>query len=178
MLLPAIIFALALWTLDNQIHSSGNEVCSGKHYPCSPESPGNHDLSNFFKLFRLNRIRLPLQPAISTRHCLINRLQGLSFISTSISYTAGFNFLTGGSLRYRLLFRVWAEPCSDLGNYNFLHLHFLGRVLLYCRLAFHILSSETVGICICDSDSPEFCRSPVTAASCCLFLSLIPKMGL
>ena len=100
-LLPAIIFALALWTLDNQIHPLEMRYVleSITHVPLS------HLGITIFLTF-LSYSALTGYDYLAARH--INQalpykqVARTSFISTSISYTAGFNFLTGGSLRYRL----------------------------------------------------------------------------
>lgn len=100
-LLPAIIFALALWTLDKQM--------SYLHLSYVLKSISSVPLSHLgiaVFLTSLSYASLTGYDYLAARH--INQtlpykeVARTSFISTSISYTAGFNFLTGGSLRYRL----------------------------------------------------------------------------
>jgi phosphatidylglycerol lysyltransferase len=100
-LLPAIIFALALWTLDNQIHNLELRYV----LKSITRVPLSHLGITIFLTF-LSYSALTGYDYLAARH--INQslpykqVARTSFISTSISYTAGFNFLTGGSLRYRL----------------------------------------------------------------------------
>lgn len=100
-LLPAIIFALALWTLDKQMHhlrlSYVLESIAGIPLSHIGIAIGLTFLSyavltgyDYLAARHINQV-LPYKQAART-----------SFISKSISHTAGFNFLTGSSLRYRL----------------------------------------------------------------------------
>lgn len=100
-LLPAIVFTLALWTLDKQIHhlSLVYVLKSIARIPLS-----HIGISVFLTI--LSYSALTGYDYLAARH--INQplpykqVAKTSFISTSISYSVGFNFLTGGSLRYRL----------------------------------------------------------------------------
>lgn len=100
-LLPAIIFALALWTLDKQMEQLGLSYILKSIASVPLSQIGIAILLTF-----LSYAALTGYDYLASRH--INRtlpykqVARTSFISTSISYTAGFNFLTGGSLRYRL----------------------------------------------------------------------------
>ncbi len=100
-LLPAIIFALALWTLDKQIHHLGMS-----YVVKSITSISLSHIGITIILTSLSYAALTGYDYLAARH--INQtlpykqVARTSFISTSISYTAGYNFLTGGSLRYRL----------------------------------------------------------------------------
>lgn len=100
-LLPAIIFALALWTLDRQM----NYLRLSYVLKTISSVPLNH-IGIAILLTFLSYAFLTGYDYLAARH--INQalpytqVARTSFISTSISYSAGFNFLTGGSLRYRL----------------------------------------------------------------------------
>ncbi|MDQ1275346.1 MAG: phosphatidylglycerol lysyltransferase, partial [Euryarchaeota archaeon] len=99
--LPAIIFALALWTLDKQM----NHLEPGYILKGITSIPLSHIGITIF-LTSLSYAALTGYDYLAARH--INQtlpykqVARTSFISTSISYTAGYNFLTGGSLRFRL----------------------------------------------------------------------------
>ena len=103
-LLPVIIFSLALWTLDKQIH----HLHSIYIIRSIASVPLSHIELAFFLTF-LSYLALTGYDYLAVRH--INnsmpykRTAWISFISTSISYSIGFNFLTGSSLRYRLYSR-------------------------------------------------------------------------
>jgi phosphatidylglycerol lysyltransferase len=103
-LLPVAIFSLALWTLDKQIHHLHSSYVI-KHITSIPFSHigialiltlvSYTVLTGYdFLAARNSKLTLPYK-----------RIAGISFISTSISYSVGFNFLTGSSLRYRLYSR-------------------------------------------------------------------------
>lgn len=100
-LLPAIIFTLALWTLDRQIH----DLNLGYILKSINSIPLSH-IGITILLTSLSYVALTGYDYLAARH--INQtipykqVARTSFISTSISYTAGFNFLAGGNLRYRL----------------------------------------------------------------------------
>lgn len=100
-LLPAIIFSVALWTLDKQMEQLGLSYILKSIASVPLSQIGIAILLTF-----LSYAALTGYDYLASRH--INRtlpykqVARTSFISTSISYTAGFNFLTGGSLRYRL----------------------------------------------------------------------------
>lgn len=100
-LLPVIIFALALWTLDQQIHHLGLSYV----LKSIASVPLSH-LVIAVILTSFSYTALTGYDYLAAHH--INKtlpykqIARTSFISTSISYTAGFNFLTGGALRYRL----------------------------------------------------------------------------
>ncbi|KKH41125.1 hypothetical protein DU50_17250, partial [Methanosarcina mazei] len=100
-LLPAIIFSVALWTLDKQMEQLGLSYILKSIASVPLSQIGIAILLTF-----LSYAALTGYDYLASRH--INRtlpykqVARISFISTSISYTAGFNFLTGGSLRYRL----------------------------------------------------------------------------
>lgn len=103
-LLPVIIFSLALWTLDKQIH----HLHSRDIIKNIASVPLSHIELAFFLTF-LSYLALTGYDYLAVRN--INnsipykRTAMISFISTSISYNIGFNFLTGSSLRYRLYSR-------------------------------------------------------------------------
>ncbi|AKB74978.1 hypothetical protein MSLAZ_1717 [Methanosarcina lacustris Z-7289] len=100
-LLPGIIFGLALLTLDKQI----DHLRSSYILKSIASVPLSHiGIAVFFTI--LSYAILTGYDYLATRH--INhplpykQVAQASFISTSISYSVGFNFLTGSSLRYRL----------------------------------------------------------------------------
>ncbi len=103
-LLPVIIFSLAVWTLDNQIHHlhSSDIVENINSVPLS-------HIGIAFFLTVLSYIALTGYDYLAVRginnSMPYKRTAWISFISTSISYSVGFNFLTGSSLRYRLYSR-------------------------------------------------------------------------
>ncbi len=100
-LLPVTIFSLALWTLDRQIH----HLHSMYIIKNISNTPLSHIELAFFLTF-LSYFALTGYDYLAVRH--INhplpykQTAKASFISTSISYSIGFNILTGSSLRYRL----------------------------------------------------------------------------
>ena len=103
-LLPVIIFSLALWTLDKQIH----HLHSSYIIKNIASVPLSHIGIAVFLTF-LSYLALTGYDYLAARH-INNSLPykqtaRISFISTSISYSVGFNFLTGSSLRYRLYSR-------------------------------------------------------------------------
>ncbi|WP_440948146.1 bifunctional lysylphosphatidylglycerol flippase/synthetase MprF [Methanosarcina sp. T3] len=100
-LLPGIIFALALWTLDQQL----NHLRSSYILKSIASVPLSHiGIAVFFTI--LSYTVLTGYDYLATRHInhplSYKQAASSSFISTSISYSTGFNFLTGSSLRYRL----------------------------------------------------------------------------
>ncbi len=103
-LIPVIIFSLALWTLDKQLHNlrSSYVIQNIASVPLS-----HIGIAVFFTI--LSYIALTGYDYLAARH--INnplpykQIARISFISTSISYSVGFNFLAGSSLRYRLYSR-------------------------------------------------------------------------
>lgn len=100
-LLPVAIFSLALWTLDKQIHHlHSSEII--KHIGSIPLS----HIGIAFVLTFLSYLALTGYDYLAVRSINASipykRTAVISFISTSISYSIGFNFLTGSSLRYRL----------------------------------------------------------------------------
>jgi phosphatidylglycerol lysyltransferase len=112
-LLPVIIFSLALWTLDKQMHNLRSSYILKNIASIPMSHVGIAVLLTF-----LSYVALTGYDYLATRH--INnplpykRAAKISFISTSISYSVGFNFLTGSSLRYRLyssygltLLQIW-----------------------------------------------------------------------
>ena len=111
-LLPGIIFALALWTLDQQMH----HLRSSYILKSIASVPLSHiGIAVFFTILSYavltgydylatRRINHPLSYKQAARS---------SFISTSISYSTGFNFLTGSSLRYRL-YSMYGLPFSEI----------------------------------------------------------------
>lgn len=100
-LLPVIIFAIAIWTLDKQLHHL-HLIYILKNITSIPFS----HIGIAIGLTILSYSALTGYDYLAARH--INKtlpykqVAKTSFISTSISYSVGFNFLTGGSLRYRL----------------------------------------------------------------------------
>ncbi|MGE5457642.1 MAG: lysylphosphatidylglycerol synthase transmembrane domain-containing protein, partial [Methanococcaceae archaeon] len=103
-LLPVIIFSLALWTLDRQVH----HLHSMYIIKSIASTPLSHIGLALFLTF-LSYLALTGYDYLAVRH--INhpipykQTAKASFISTSISYSIGFNVLTGSSLRYRLYSR-------------------------------------------------------------------------
>ena len=99
-LLPAVIFSLALWTLDRQVRHL-HSMYIIKNITITPLS---HIELAFFLTF-LSYLALTGYDYLAVRH--INhpmpykQTARASFISMSISYSVGFNILTGSSLRYR-----------------------------------------------------------------------------
>lgn len=122
-LLPAVIFSLALWTLDRQVRHL--------HSMYIIKSIASTQLSHielaFFLTF-LSYLALTGYDYLAVRH--INhpmpykQTARASFISTSISYNVGFNILTGSSLRYRLYSR------------NGLGLREIWEIIIFCILTF------------------------------------------
>lgn len=100
-LLPAIIFAIALWTLDRQI----SYLSLSYILKIISSVPLSH-IGTAIVLTFLSYAVLTGYDYLASRH--INQalpykqVARTSFISMSISYSTGFNFLTGRSLRYRL----------------------------------------------------------------------------
>ena len=174
-LLPVVIFSLALWTLDRQIH----HLHSMYIVKSISSTPLSHIELALFLTF-LSYLALTGYDYLAVRH--INnpmpykQTARVSFISTSISYSVGFNFLTGSSLRYRLYSRNGLTLTPDMGNYSFLHSHLLDRFLLCRRLALHILSCEIVGLHARDPCPVKHYWNFITAVSCYLFLFFIQEM--
>jgi phosphatidylglycerol lysyltransferase len=103
-LLPVIIFSLALWTLNKQLyHLRSSYVVQN-----ISSVPLSHIGIAVFLTF-LSYFVLTGYDYLATRNIKnslpYKQIARASFISTSISYSAGFNFLTGSSLRYRLYSR-------------------------------------------------------------------------
>jgi len=103
-LIPVIIFSLVLWTLDKQLqHLRSSYVIEN-----IASVPLSH-IGIAFLFTILSYVALTGYDYLAT--CNINsplpykQIARISFISTSISYSVGFNFLTGSSLRYRLYSR-------------------------------------------------------------------------
>ncbi len=124
-LLPVVIFSLALWTLDKQIHHLHSMyIVKG-----ITSIPLSHIELAFFLTF-LSYLTLTGYDYLAVRH--INhpmpykQTARASFISTSISYSVGFNVLTGSSLRYRLYSR------------NGLNLRQIWDIIIFCILTFWI----------------------------------------
>lgn len=132
-LLPAIIFALALWTLDKQLHHL-HLIYILKSIAGVPLS---HIGTAIFLTF-LSYTTLTGYDYLAAHH--INQVlpykqvAKTSFISTSISYSVGFNFLTGGSLRYRLY--------SGYG----LSLSQIGEIIIFCISTFWVGFCFTAGL--------------------------------
>jgi len=107
-LLPVTIFSLALWTLDRQVH----HLHSMYIVKSIASTPLKHIELAFFLTF-VSYFILTSYDYLAVRH--INhplpykQTAKASFISTSISYSIGFNILTGSSLRYRLYSRYGFE---------------------------------------------------------------------
>jgi phosphatidylglycerol lysyltransferase len=103
-LIPVIIFSLALWTLDKQLHNLRSSYVIQNIASVPPTHIG---IAVFFTI--LSYIALTGNDYLAARH--INnplpykQIARISFISTSISNSVGFNFLAGSSLRYRLYSR-------------------------------------------------------------------------
>ena len=103
-LIPVIIFSLALWTLDKQLHNLRSSYVI-QNFASVPLS--HIGIAVFFMI--LSYIALTGYDYLAARH--INnplpykQIARISFISTSISYSVGFNFLAGSSLRYRFYSR-------------------------------------------------------------------------
>lgn len=103
-LLPVIIFSLALWTLDKQLqHLRSSYIVQN-----IASVPLSHIGIAVFLTF-LSYVALTGYDYLATRNIKnslpYKQIARASFISTSISYSVGFNFLTGSSLRYRLYSR-------------------------------------------------------------------------
>lgn len=103
-LIPAIIFSLALWTLDKQLHNLRSSYVIQNIASVPLKDIG---IAVLFTI--LSYTALTGYDYLATRH--INnplpyrQIARISFISTSISNSLGYNFLTGSSLRYRLYSR-------------------------------------------------------------------------
>ncbi len=124
-LLPVIIFSLALWTLDRQVH----HLHSMYIIKSIASTPLSHIGLALFLTF-LSYLALTGYDYLAVRH--INhpipykQTAKASFISTSISYSIGFNVLTGSSLRYRLYSR------------NGLDLRQIWEIIVFCIFTFWI----------------------------------------
>ncbi|MGB9941092.1 bifunctional lysylphosphatidylglycerol flippase/synthetase MprF [Methanosarcina sp.] len=124
-LLPAVIFSLALWTLDRQVR----HLHSMYIVKSIASIPLSHIELAFFLTF-LSYLALTGYDYLAVRH--INhpvpykQTARVSFISTSISYNVGFNILTGSSLRYRLYSR------------NGLDLRQIWEIIVFCIFTFWI----------------------------------------
>ncbi len=124
-LLPAVIFSLALWTLDRQVR----HLHSMYIVKSITSIPLSHIELAFFLTF-LSYLALTGYDYLAVRH--INhpvpykQTARASFISTSISYNVGFNILTGSSLRYRLYSR------------NGLDLRQIWEIIVFCIFTFWI----------------------------------------
>ncbi|AKB12406.1 phosphatidylglycerol lysyltransferase [Methanosarcina thermophila] len=122
-LLPAVIFSLALWTLDRQVRHL-HSMYIIKNITITPLS---HIELAFFLTF-LSYLALTGYDYLAVRH--INhpmpykQTARASFISMSISYSIGFNILTGSSLRYRFYSR------------NGLGLREICEIIVFCILTF------------------------------------------
>ncbi len=107
-LLPVAIFCLALWTLDKQVHHL-QSMYIVKHIS---NTPLKHIELAFFLTF-LSYFALTGYDYLAFRHINYSlpykQTAKASFISTSISYSIGFNILTGSSLRYRLYSKYGLE---------------------------------------------------------------------
>lgn len=103
-LLPVIIFSLALWTLDKQVHNlHSSEIV--KNIGSVPLSHiGIAVLLTFLSYIALTGYDYLAVRSVNNS-MPYKRTAIISFISTSISYSVGFNFLTASSLRYRLYSR-------------------------------------------------------------------------
>ncbi|OPY18502.1 MAG: lysyl-tRNA synthetase [Methanomethylovorans sp. PtaU1.Bin093] len=124
-LLPIGIFALALVTLYKQLHHMHLEEI---HNVFSHISSADIFLVLVFTF--LSYIILSFYDVLAVNYINhwipIDKIVISSFISTSISYNIGFNFLTSGSLRYRL--------------YSFYGLTLLeiGKIVTFCGLTFWV----------------------------------------
>ncbi|MDD3873894.1 MAG: YbhN family protein, partial [Methanosarcina sp.] len=124
-LVPVIIFSLALWALDRQVHH-----LHSMYIVKSVASPPLIHIELAFFLTFLSYLVLTGYDYLAVLH--INHpmpykeTARASFISTSISYSVGFNILTGSSLRYRLYSR------KGLG------LPQIWEIIAFCVLAFWI----------------------------------------
>lgn len=124
-LLSAIIFSLALWTLDRQVH----HLHSMYIVKSITSIPISHIELAFILTF-LSYLVLTGYDYLAVRHInhpiSYKETARASFISTSISYSVGFNILTGSSLRYRLYSR------------NGLDLRQIWEIIAFCVLSFWI----------------------------------------
>jgi len=102
--IPAVIFSLALWTLDKQLHNLRSSYIIQDIFSVSLTHIG---IAILFTI--LSYITLTGYDYLAVRQIKkpmpYRQIARISFISTSISYSVGFNFLTGSSLRYRLYSR-------------------------------------------------------------------------
>jgi len=100
-LLPVIIFSLTLWTLDKQLHHLRSSYIA-QHVASVPLS--HIGIAVFLTI--ISYIVLTGYDYLAIRNINSSlpykQAAKISFVSTSISYSVGFNFLTGSSLRYRL----------------------------------------------------------------------------
>jgi phosphatidylglycerol lysyltransferase len=124
-LLPVIIFSLALWTLDKQIkHLHSHDILS------SIASTPLSQIGFAFFLTFLSYLALTGYDYLASSYIYhsipYKQIAKTSFISTSISYSIGFNFLTSASLRYRLYLR------------NKLDLRKILEIIVFCFLTFWI----------------------------------------
>ncbi|MCC7576939.1 MAG: bifunctional lysylphosphatidylglycerol flippase/synthetase MprF [Methanomethylovorans sp.] len=127
-ILPIAIFALSLWVLDRQLHSLQlNEILDR----FSDISLSSVLIASVFTF--LSYIALISYDFLAMRYIgqsvSYKEILRSSFTSTSISYSIGFNPLTGGSLRYRLY-----------SAYGLTVLQ-IGKIITFCSITFWL------GIC-------------------------------
>jgi phosphatidylglycerol lysyltransferase len=124
-LLPVIIFSLALWTLNKQLHHLHTSYIT-QHIANVPLS----HIGIAVLLTILSYLTLTGYDYLATRNIKSSlpykQAAKISFISTSISYSVGFNFLTGSSLRYRMYSR-----CG-------LTVHQIWEIIIFCVSTFWI----------------------------------------
>ncbi len=124
-LLPIVIFALALVTLDKQLHHMHLAEIHNVFSHISSE-----DIFLVLVFTFLSYIILSCYDILAvhyTNHWIpIDKIVKSSFISTSISYNIGFNFLTSGSLRYRL-YSLYGLTLLEIG-----------KIVTFCGLTFWV----------------------------------------
>jgi phosphatidylglycerol lysyltransferase len=124
-LIPAIIFFMALWTLNKQLHHLRSSYILENLSSVPLIHIGITVLFTILSYIALSGYDYLAICNISTS-LPYKQIAKASFISTSISYSVGFNFLTGSSLRYRLYSRYG------------LTLRQIGDIIIFCVSTFWI----------------------------------------
>lgn len=127
-LLPIVLFALSLWVLDRQLQPLQLDHILMNFTDIGPLSMIFASVFTFLSYIALISYDLLAMRYIG-QYISFKDILRSSFTSTSISYSIGFNPLTGGSLRYR--------SYSAYG----LTLLQIGKVITFCSITFWL------GIC-------------------------------
>jgi len=132
-LLPIVIFSLSLITLHKQLHHISLEEIHSVFSHIS-----SVDVFFVFVFTFLSYIMLICYDLLAMHYIghwiPLEKTVKSSFISTSISYSIGFNFLTSGSIRYRL-YSLYGLTLFDVG-----------KIVTFCSLTFWMGFSFIGGI--------------------------------